>query len=57
MDGVSQIRMYGGLLPEQRRAQRREQLLDAALDLVGEEGVGALTMRRLIARAGLAPRY
>lgn len=50
-------RTYGGLLPEQRRAHRREQLLEAALDLVGAEGVSALTMRRLIAQAGLAPRY
>lgn len=50
-------RTYGGLLPEERRDQRREQLLDAALDLVGAAGIGALTMRRVIAHAGLAPRY
>jgi AcrR family transcriptional regulator len=31
--------------------QRREQLLDAAVDLVEAEGVGALTMERLASRA------
>lgn len=56
MEAVSS-RTYAGLLPEERRAQRREQLLDAALDIGGTDGVAAVTMRGLVARAGLAPRY
>jgi AcrR family transcriptional regulator len=54
---VQRVRTYGGLLPQERRDQRREQLLEAALDLAGTEGVAALTMRQVIARARLAPRY
>ncbi len=35
------------------RAERREQLIDVALGLVGEEGFGALTMEAVARRAGV----
>ena len=36
------------------KAQRREQLLDVALDLVREEGTDALTLARVAERAGVS---
>jgi len=50
-------RMYGGVSAEDRRARRREQLLDAGLDLLGREGWSATTMTAVCARAGLTERY
>ena len=49
--------MYRGLSAEDRRARRREQLLDAGLDLLGTEGWSATTMTAVCARAGLTERY
>jgi AcrR family transcriptional regulator len=49
--------MYGGVSAEERRARRREQLLDAGLDLLGTEGWSATTMTAVCARAGLTERY
>ncbi|MBB3037361.1 TetR/AcrR family transcriptional regulator [Hoyosella altamirensis] len=40
-----------------RADERREQLLDAALELVANEGVAALTMRAVTRAASLSPRY
>lgn len=40
-----------------RAATRRGQLIDAALELIGEKGIAGLTVRELHARAGLHPRY
>lgn len=36
------------------RAQRRDQLLDAAAELVAERGIGAVTMEGVAARAGVS---
>jgi AcrR family transcriptional regulator len=50
-------RMYGGVSAEDRRSRRREQLLDAGLELLGTEGWSATTMTAVCARAGLTERY
>jgi AcrR family transcriptional regulator len=50
-------RTYGGLTAERRREQRRAELLDAALDIIGRRGFPALTVAGLCARAGLNERY
>lgn len=50
-------RRYGGRTAAQRRAQRREQLLDAGLQLFGTGGYAATTIESLCAHAGLNPRY
>ena len=50
-------RRYGGKSAEQRRAERRAQLVDAALEIWQEQGWAAVTMRGVCARAGLTDRY
>ncbi|SFP03702.1 DNA-binding transcriptional regulator, AcrR family [Amycolatopsis arida] len=50
-------RTYGGRSAEQRRADRRRQLVDAATEIWGEQGWAAVTMRGVCARAGLIDRY
>jgi AcrR family transcriptional regulator len=50
-------RPYRGVSAEQRRADRRERLLEAGLDLFGSDGWGATTVRGVCARAGLTERY
>jgi AcrR family transcriptional regulator len=50
-------RRYGGKSAPERRAERREQLLDAGLELFGTDGYAATTIEALCARAGLNPRY
>jgi AcrR family transcriptional regulator len=50
-------RRYGGKTADERRAERREQLLDAGLELFGTEGFAAVTIEALCAEAGLNPRY
>lgn len=57
MDAVAAQRTYGGISAEQRRAQRRGTLLDAALDLIAADGRAKLTVAGLCARAGLNERY
>jgi AcrR family transcriptional regulator len=42
---------------EDRRAERRELLLDAAFELLGGEGASATTVRGVCQRARLNPRY
>jgi AcrR family transcriptional regulator len=54
--GMAQ-RPYAGVPAEERRALRRAELLAAALDLMGSEGSGRLTVGALCARAGLNERY
>ncbi|MEC3920577.1 TetR/AcrR family transcriptional regulator [Nocardia sp. CDC160] len=48
---------YAGRSADERRAQRREQLRAAALEVIAEEGIGGLKVRALCARAGLNDRY
>ncbi len=58
MESVSTSpRRYGGKSAEQRRAERRSQLTDAALEIWQEQGWAAVTMRGVCARAGLTDRY
>jgi AcrR family transcriptional regulator len=49
--------IYGGVPADERRAERRERLLDAGLDLLGTEGWQATTVRGVCERARLNPRY
>ncbi|MEA2161458.1 MAG: hypothetical protein QOD66_3838 [Solirubrobacteraceae bacterium] len=49
--------VYGGLDADQRRSGRRSQLLEAALELLGNEGWQATTVRAICAQAHLTPRY
>jgi len=55
MSGV--VRPYRGVSADERRAIRRAQLIEAALDLVGDGGLAGMTMTAVCARAGLTERY
>ena len=48
---------YGGVSAEQRRAERRRRLLDAALDVIGTQGWSATTLRGICERAKVGPRF
>jgi AcrR family transcriptional regulator len=50
-------RRYGGVSAEARQGQRRERLLEAALDVFGTEGYARATMRLICAKARLTERY
>ncbi|WP_300433134.1 TetR/AcrR family transcriptional regulator [uncultured Thalassolituus sp.] len=50
-------RSYRGMTPEQRAAQRRERFVEAGLNLFGNEGFHATTVRKLCKEAGLTDRY
>src|SRR6202045_2726915 len=50
-------RTYGGVSVDQRRATRRAALIEAALDLFGEDGAHAVSKRAVCARAKLNDRY
>jgi AcrR family transcriptional regulator len=50
-------RRYGGKTADERRGQRRGQLLDAGLQLFGTVGYAGTTIEALCAQAGLNPRY
>lgn len=50
-------RRYAGKTHEQRRAERRERLLDAGLELFGTAGYAHTTIEALCAHARLNPRY
>lgn len=49
--------VYGGVPADERRADRRERLLDAGLDVLGSDGWQATTVRGVCERAKLNPRY
>ena len=49
--------IYGGVPASERRADRRERLLDAGLDVLGTDGWQATTVRGSAQRAKLNPRY
>jgi AcrR family transcriptional regulator len=51
------VRPYRGVSAERRRSERRARIIDAALDVVGEAGVGNTTMTAVCARARLTERY
>lgn len=50
-------RVWGGRTMAERRDARRTALLDAALDLVGEQGGAGVSVRSVCRRAGLTDRY
>jgi AcrR family transcriptional regulator len=50
-------RVIGGLTGVERRAARRERLLAAALEIIGEADWAAATMTAICRRAGLTERY
>jgi len=50
-------RRYRGASLHQRRAGRRQRLLQAGIDLFGTRGYHAVTVRELCAAAGLTERY
>jgi len=56
-DATSQGRTYGGLSPQQRKAQRRKQFLQAGLELYGTVGFRPTTVRSLCKEARLTDRY
>jgi AcrR family transcriptional regulator len=55
--GESSLRVYGGVKGDHRRDERRTQLVDAGLDLLGGAAETALTVRGVCQRSGLASRY
>jgi AcrR family transcriptional regulator len=50
-------RRYAGKTHEQRRAERRDRLLDAGLELFGTRGYAQTTIELICTTAGLNPRY
>jgi AcrR family transcriptional regulator len=50
-------RSWAGVSPDDRKAERRRLLLDAAFDLLGTEGWSGTTVRAVCAAASLNPRY
>lgn len=50
-------RIYGGLSAEERRVGRRTALLDAALEIIGTQGLDKLTVSGMCSEAGLNERY
>ncbi len=50
-------RLYRGLSPSDRHAQRREQLLQAGLEVFGTEGYAKSSIRAVCAAASLNSRY
>lgn len=50
-------RLYGGQTQQERRDQRRRQLLEAALDVFGTEGFSHATVRGICRQAQLTDRY
>ncbi|WP_203337743.1 TetR/AcrR family transcriptional regulator [Nocardioides limicola] len=50
-------RRYGGKSADERRAERREALVEAALAIWQEQGWASVTMRGVCARARLTDRY
>lgn len=57
IDSVTAQRTYGGISADERRAQRRAALLEAALEIIGTQGLAKLTVSGLCSRAGLNERY
>jgi AcrR family transcriptional regulator len=51
------VRPWRGVSAEDRRTQRRAQLLEACFDVVGNVGVDATTVDAIVERAGLSKRY
>ena len=54
---MSATRAYRGVPAEQRREQRRALLIETALDCLHQDGLAAVSVRSVCARARLTPRY
>jgi AcrR family transcriptional regulator len=50
-------RRYGGVLPEERQRQRREKLIEGALEVFGTKGFHSATVREVCVAAHLTERY
>lgn len=50
-------RSWKGVSADERRAQRRRQLVDAGLEVIGTEGWASTTVRAVCREAGLTERY
>jgi AcrR family transcriptional regulator len=50
-------RKWRGIEPDARTAERRERLLETAIDLLSTEGLSGTTVRAVCAHAGLHSRY
>lgn len=50
-------RLWQGQTPDAREADRRQRLVEAGIELVGTQGVAALTMRAACREAAVGPRY
>ena len=53
----SNKRRYGGVLPEERQRQRREKLIEGAVEMFGTKGFHATTVREVCVAAHLTERY
>jgi len=56
-DSPATIRTYGGRSADERNADRRRRLLDAALELFGTEGYAAVTVERVCTTAKVSTRH
>ncbi|RZS32657.1 TetR family transcriptional regulator [Herbihabitans rhizosphaerae] len=54
---TSSARRYGGKTADQRRDERRNALVETAVEIWQEQGWAAVTMRGVCARANLTDRY
>ncbi|WP_049793778.1 TetR/AcrR family transcriptional regulator [Hoyosella subflava] len=52
-----QKRTYAGVPGADRSQQRRTQLIEAGLELMGSQGVAATTVRGVISQSGVSPKY
>jgi len=57
MEVTDRRRAYRGVPEEERRAERRARLVAAVLAILAEDGIDAVTVRAVSARAGLTRRY
>jgi AcrR family transcriptional regulator len=58
MDGaVTASRAYRGVPADERRAQRRQLLIESALDCLRDDGLAAISVRSVCAQAQLTARY
>jgi AcrR family transcriptional regulator len=49
--------MYSGMTAEQRHAQRRERLIDTAIELMGTRGAAETTVTAVCSESGVTSRY
>lgn len=54
---TSPARTYRGVSQDERRAQRRSQLIGAAIQVYGERGYRQATVKAVCEAAGLTERY